>query len=101
MGSIPGWGTKIPQAARHGRKEKKKRDVHCLPHYHLSIIILIKAKHLSSLHYTTTRLRALHMLSHFKLNTEVGTFITLMLEMRYKKLCHLSTVIQLVAELGF
>ena len=24
MGSVPGWGTKIPQAVRHGKKKKKK-----------------------------------------------------------------------------
>ena len=24
MGSIPGWGTKIPQAPRHGQKTKQK-----------------------------------------------------------------------------
>ena len=25
LGSIPGWGTKIPQAMWHGRKKKKKK----------------------------------------------------------------------------
>ena len=25
MGSIPGWGTKIPQAAQRGQKKKKKK----------------------------------------------------------------------------
>ena len=24
MGSIPGWGTKIPYTAQHGKKKKKK-----------------------------------------------------------------------------
>ena len=25
MGSIPGWGTKIPYTAQHGKKKKKKK----------------------------------------------------------------------------
>ena len=25
-GSIPGWGTKIPQAEQYGQKKKKKKD---------------------------------------------------------------------------
>ena len=25
LGSIPGWGIKIPQATQHGQKKKKKR----------------------------------------------------------------------------
>ena len=27
MGSIPCWGTKIPQAAQHGHRKKKKEHV--------------------------------------------------------------------------
>ena len=30
MGSIPGWGTKIPHAAQYGQKEKRKKKRLCL-----------------------------------------------------------------------
>lgn len=54
----------------------------------LSIIMLIKAKHWPSLHYTSTMVRALHMFSHFKLSREVGTFTILMLwGMRISVIC--------------
>ena len=28
MGSIPGWGTKIPQAAQYGQKQKQTKKLH-------------------------------------------------------------------------
>ena len=30
-GSVPGWGTKIPQAAWHSQKRKNKQDGHGRP----------------------------------------------------------------------
>lgn len=46
-------------------------------------------------------LRALHILSHFKLNIEVDIFIILILQMRYEKLYNLSMITQFMEELGF
>ena len=34
LGSIPGWGTKIPQAMWHGRKKKKKKDINLIQSQH-------------------------------------------------------------------
>ena len=51
MGSIPGWGTKIPHAARYGQKIKKKKKLNNSTYFlviyiYIYILFLIPILHI-------------------------------------------------------
>ena len=39
VGLIPGWGTKIPQAAWCGQRKKKKKKIYICIHTHIYVYI--------------------------------------------------------------